>query len=108
MDASVVDVKINDEELEQFDEEFSDIGEFDDTMTSELPENLQNEPPDGAAYVTGNAASIRGSIHTSGVGLRDSGIFATITSPDIGMANNVYGTLPIDDDPDFEVEVSNI
>ena len=97
--------------MEQFDEEFSDIGDFDDTMTSELPENLQNEPPDGAAYVTGNAGfagSIRGNMHTSGVGLRDSGVFATTTSPDIGMANNVYDTLPMDDDPDFEVEVSCI
>ena len=110
LDASVVDVKINDEELEQFDEEFSDIGDFDDTMTSELPENLlQNEPPEGAAFVTGDAGSILGSMHTGGTGLRDSGIFATNnTSPDAGIANNVYDTLPMDDDPDFEVEVSCI
>ena len=81
-------------------------------MTSELPENLlQNEPPGCAAFVTGDAGSILGSMHTSGTGLRDSGIFATnnrTTSPDAGIANNVYDTLPMDDDPDFEVEVSCI
>ena len=86
------------------------MGDFDDTMTSELPEiPLQNERPDGAAFVTGDAGSILGSMHTGGTGLRDSGIFATNnTSPDAAIANNVYDTLPMDEDPDFEVEVSRI
>ena len=106
LDASVVDVKINDEELEQFDEEFSDIGDFDDTMTSELPDNLQNEPPDGAAAVSGNSAFVHSNAQTSSTGLRGSDIFGTNASRDLGITSNINGTLADDEEPDEEI-VSN-
>lgn len=37
MDASVVEVEINEDELKQFDEEFSDIGDIDTTLAEEAP-----------------------------------------------------------------------
>ena len=100
-------MKINDDELEQLDEEFSDIGDFDDTVTSESPKNLHNEP-DGAASVTGNYVSSHSTVQTSSERFRGTYVVSTTASPDSGIVSKMYGSLPTHDETDVEIEVRTI